>query len=263
MPESIQELIATITNFDVYKELAQRTNSTYGADPRLQLLHSFMGVVGEQAEVLDHLNGFKKEHYLLGEEEPIEKLDSYSDAFDETSEKMLAEYGDLLWYCATLFDSLKAIKKHFELGDVKLPKVNLLFTQFTEFDVLCKNVVRIVEKREDTDTIRYGEDVVVSTLQSDALVLDDVKKVFVYKQKCKQEWFENLVHSLVDKIEVVVGYLHAYNDTYPINEDLTLLTLARSNIAKLASRFGEKFSVERSENRNYVQETKDSGIKTA
>ena len=34
MPESIQELIATITNFDVYRELAQRTNSTYGADSR-------------------------------------------------------------------------------------------------------------------------------------------------------------------------------------------------------------------------------------
>ena len=66
MPESIQELIATITNFDIYRELAQRTNSTYGADPRLQLLHSFMGVVGEQAEVLDHLNAFKREHYLLG-----------------------------------------------------------------------------------------------------------------------------------------------------------------------------------------------------
>ena len=205
MPESIQELIATITNFDIYRELAQRTNSTYGADPRLQLLHSFMGVVGEQAEVLDHLNAFKMEHYLLGEEEPIEKLDSYSDAFDETSEKMLAEYGDLLWYCATLFDSLKAIKKQFYLADVKIPKANLLFTQFTEFDVLCKNVVDITVKGEDIDTVRYGEYFVVPTLQSDALALDDVKKVYVYKQKCKQEWFENMVHSLVDKIEVVVG----------------------------------------------------------
>lgn len=228
-----------ISNFNEYQELASRTNSTATADSRTQMLHTYLGFTGELAEAQTKFNSYKE----LPEYQQLDK------EYQTTLEVILSEMGDLLWYCATGHEAILNVAKENEFFLPEWAK---------EFHTVVTGNTQ-VEYPTVANVFDFFKIVEQVDLPSFCVSADNVKKYAIYKQNCKESWFVQWLFDLAYAVKLIGLFIDLYNKETRSN--FTLYTLAAANIAKLKARFGDKFTVEASAERDYSAESEAAGIK--
>lgn len=233
-------------DFKNYAKQAVRTDSTIDRPYTYRILHSMIGMVGELSEAIE--------------------LSNDCDDNKDNYEALVSEIGDIVWYIALYYDSIKKFDKEINSqslfiehadtnfdtdrylnknGELKQGYIQIEFCYNTSYP-------HVINKYE------YFSGILNDFLLRSAKALDAYKKYYFYKQPLDYKHLETFDELCFDII-VWLQYLDA-NREKSNNQIYSLAEITKANIDKLKARYPEKFTVEDSLNRDYKKESEQSGL---